>query len=310
MSRLLEIQEKLQDTSAALAQIEREVATSPPSSMLGLMADSILKRQKRLEAEFREAVNTAGIEICTYRLFAENQQPTLIGIANALIDFQSMFTVVYDARKNGRKFTAKVAPDIAAACSFGIAYTFSGSVGIVLSISGRQNLIGGTDFDETIDTIFEMAAAKTSEEILGFSRKLGPAPIRLLNQWATDLVRNGLGVEVKWQHDRKCPPSLLMQHQEMSSLSKTIAQTSDKSVSSCESTGMLLGADVLRASFHFLTDAGQEIRGTFRDAISDKQTVELPKRYAAYLTVTRQIQFATEVQSETFFLDRLESVKQ
>lgn len=61
MSKLRDIQEQLQDTEAALAELERAVAGGPLPSLLS-MAKSLEKRQRELKDEFNAAAKDESIK--------------------------------------------------------------------------------------------------------------------------------------------------------------------------------------------------------------------------------------------------------
>jgi hypothetical protein len=89
---------------------------------------------------------------------------------------------------------------------------------------------------------------------------------------------------------------------ELRTLQETIARTSEDMSEPLTAAGMLVGADSMRRTFHFVTDADRDIRGTFTDAISNKKTAELPKRYTASLVKTTKLQFSTEEENVSYFL--------
>ena len=53
MSEILELQHKLQDTSATIAQLEQAIAANPTSDILRLNLESLSKRFDILDAEFK-----------------------------------------------------------------------------------------------------------------------------------------------------------------------------------------------------------------------------------------------------------------
>jgi hypothetical protein len=53
-TEILEIQENIQDTTAALGQLERALAENPTSRSLGLSGKSLQKRLQVLERKVRE----------------------------------------------------------------------------------------------------------------------------------------------------------------------------------------------------------------------------------------------------------------
>ncbi|HEY1380571.1 MAG TPA: hypothetical protein VGF55_27465, partial [Gemmataceae bacterium] len=108
MSALLDIQEKLQDTAAMLAELERELARFPNDRGLRLNYQSVEKRKVKLESELEAVTASLGLELCRYRVVPEQDRIKLAGLAGALGDFQSLVTVFYDAIKSGPKRRSKV----------------------------------------------------------------------------------------------------------------------------------------------------------------------------------------------------------
>jgi hypothetical protein len=121
MSALLDIQEKLQDTAAMLAELERELARFPDDKGLRLNYQSIEKRNGRLESELAAVTAGMGLELCRYRVVPAQERIKLAGLAGVLGDYQSLVTNFYDALKNGPKQRGKVSAEIAAATAFDFA---------------------------------------------------------------------------------------------------------------------------------------------------------------------------------------------
>ncbi len=307
MTKLLEIQEKLQDTTIAIVELEKRAIEYPQSSEIGLMTKSIEKRQRVLLSELSVEANSLGIDVCTYRIFGERERHTLRALVQTLGDFQTMVSTVYDAVKSKiPKIRARITPEIIAETEFNFAYTFPGSVGVVLTIPNQRLLGIESHLDQTFSEIASMTQAKDSSEVLNFAKRLGAASIRTLYNWAFDHDDLGLGVSIEWRRDQAIRNRLLTQQPEFEKLHKTIEQTSDQTITEREVVGQLEGADVIRKSFHIKSDTGQDIRGTFTDAISESQTVELPKRYRAFITTKEQIKYSTEEEIVLHHLTRLE----
>jgi hypothetical protein len=74
MSQILDIQEKLQDTGAAIAQLEKAVALGPQSPSLIAMRKSLEKRLRNLEADFQIAASRAGIDVCSFTGFSQKAE--------------------------------------------------------------------------------------------------------------------------------------------------------------------------------------------------------------------------------------------
>jgi hypothetical protein len=309
MSRLLEIQANLQDTTAAIAQLEKEAMKDPKSPSLNLIAMSLEKRQKVLESDFWVEANALGIDVCTYHILGEHERQPLRALVQALGDFQIMVSTVYDAVKSRvPKTRARITPEIAAETEFRFAYTFPGSLGVVLTIPNQRLLGIESHLDESILEIAKMAKAQDTSEVLAFAKRLGPASVRTLYRWAFDHDTLGIGANIEWRREHNIRSRSLTQQPEFERLHKTIEQTSDQTIEERKVIGLLEGADIIRKSFRIKTDTGEDIRGLFTDAISEEQTVELPKRYRAIIITKEQIKYSTEEEIISHQLVKLEPI--
>jgi hypothetical protein len=309
MTRLLEIQEKLQDTTIAMVELEKKALEHPQSSDIGLIRRSLEKRQSVLLSELSVEADNLGIDVCTYRIFSERERQTLRALVQTLGDFQTMVSTVYDAVKSKvPKIRARITPEIIKETEFNFAYTFPGSVGVVLTIP-NQRLLGIESYlDQTFSEIANMAQVKDSSEVLNFAKRLGVASIRTLYSWAFDHDNLGLGVNIEWRRAKTIRNRLLTQRPEFERLHKTIEQTSEQTVKEREIIGQLEGADVIKKTFHIKSDTGEEFKG-FTDIISESQTVELPKRYKAVIITREQIKYSTEEEIVSHQLIKLESIQ-
>jgi hypothetical protein len=302
MADLLDIQEKLQDTNAAIAMLEREVASSGPSlPSTKLSLDSLQKRQRQLQAEFDAIAADIGVDICSYRMIPDGARASLASVASSLGDFQAMFSLFYDAVQNGPKLTSQIRPEVAVISTLDFGYTFPGSLGIVFTLKNEQNLFE-RQFDQTVDAIFRVMRANSTEAILGDARKLGPAPIRLILKWANDQIRFGLSTDIEWKRGGQVHHKLLIQPPELRVLRETIEKTSDETVDEFTIVGELLAADTTRKTFRMTTEQGIEIHGSFKDAIGPDHAVKLPRRHRARIRKTRREAVATGQEQVDYFL--------
>jgi hypothetical protein len=310
MIRLLELQERLRDTSAAMAELERASVKEPNSPSLMVMAESLRKRKSVLDSEYSTEADSLGIDICTYRIFGEHDHQTLRALVQTLGDFQSLVSTVYDAVKSKvPKMRARMSADVVAETEFGFGYIFPGSVGVVLTIPNQRLLGIESELDESILGISSMAKAKDPAEVLQYAKKFGGASIRALYRWAYDHDELGLGASIEWKRNQVIRSHLLTQQPELKRLHETIGMTSEEIITELEINGTLVGAEVTRKTFHILLDNGENIRGSFQDAISEAQTAELPSRYRAFIVKREQIKYSTEEPIVSYDLNKLERIQ-
>lgn len=309
MSKLSEIQEKLLETNAAIEEVQKAIINDPKSQSLSVTIKSLEKRYEKLEADFQTEVNNLGIDVCSYRIFGEESYPTLRALSSILGDFQNLVSTVYDAIKTAvPKVRARISSDISAETEFRFGYTYPGSLGVVLTIPNQRLLFGESYLDESLRVISEMAKVHDSPDVLKYAKRLGPASIRSLYNWAYDHAESGLGVDIEWRRQQIIHTRLLAQRPELERLHQTINLTSEERISEQTVTANLVGVELTRRSFHLKLDTGEDIRGSLSEDIdiSEKQTVELPRRYVAQIRKTEKIRYSTEQEDISYNLLKLE----
>ncbi len=310
MTRLLELQERLQETRAILARVERAVAEQPDRPSLISQAKSLTVQLRNLEADFAVEADRLGMDVCSYRIFSDSGHLPLHPLAQGLVDFQSLVTVVYDAHKTSvPKERAKVAPNIKSETSFNFGYTFSGSLGVVLTIENARTLILGSHLDESMKKLFSLVKVSRISDIRVFTENLGLASIRAMHKWASGHAKAGLGVDIEWRRENVVRANLLAQQPELAKLCLMIEETSDEEKTSFSMHGELVSVDVETRRFKLKGESGDIIGGSYEDAISDSHRVKLPgHHYRAHLTKTQRVQYSTDAEEAEYHLERLEEL--
>lgn len=303
MSALFDIIEKIQDTEAALARAEKAVARNPHTASLDITVKSIQKRREMLQSEFDEIAKEQKLDVCSYRIFSENRDNIKItSLANALYDFQSLFTTVFDAIKNGPKERARIDANTANNSSFDFGYCFSGSAGIVMTMPAELVLYGDSDLDRTITEIFAMASATTPDQLRSHAKRLGIASIRKTYRWVTDHLQAGAGADIQWRKNNDNNQKIFIQVPQLEELQRSILGTSDETEATVETYGQLVGFDANLHRFHFKTEEGVDMRGETSPKIGTSHTLEVPRNYNITALVRRKIYYATEQEDVTYYL--------
>lgn len=308
MIELTALQEELQDLNALIAKHERTLASHSEAKSLWANIQTLKRRRQTLEDDFLEAAAKVEIDVCSYRLIPGESRPTIMALSKALSDFQSLLSLVYSALKEGPKRTAKLSVQVMNDTFLGFAYSFTGSIGFVMTLPNERLLLGETYLDQAMQTICQIAKATTSQQIADFAKKLGPPPVRAMYQWANDHVESGLGVDIEWRRREQVRSNLFVQEPQLERLKEVIEETSEEKEEEFEVVGNLIGADVKRKTFHLETVGGGEMKGVFADAISTEQTVELPKPYSARIRKRMKIVYSMEEEKTEYFLLRLKAI--
>jgi hypothetical protein len=307
MSALLELQERLEEVGAAIGRLEPALAEERSPSLVANL-HSLQNYRLRLEQEFIEEANERGQDVCSYRLFSENFRPTASALASALGGFQRALSVSFQALKNGPKDTVSVTKETVRDTELGIAYTFPGSFGVVMTLRNDVLLLEQpTILDEAIDTVFSIAKAEDPAALARIAKSVGHAPVRAMFKWASGHASSKTGADIDWRRGEQIRNTLVRQYPQIQALHDAIEDTSDEQVQIIDVVGTLVGADLYTRRFHFVSEA-ENMKGVFRDAISESQTATLPSRYYAKIQRTTKTRLSTEKQELSYFLLKLAPV--
>src|SRR5262245_32805524 len=141
MSRLSELEREIQNATEAVARAERTAAMHPdyPSAFVTLR--SAEKYRENLIEQFDKEISLYKLNACSYRIeYDEIFGPSIHGITSAVGLFQDIFTNIYHALKNGVKKRMKISSDSLEATRLEFAYTFSGSVGFMMTLKNEVSL--------------------------------------------------------------------------------------------------------------------------------------------------------------------------
>jgi hypothetical protein len=303
MSKISDITAELRDTVQSLARLEKGSVNLTTSRSFLLNQQALQKRQTSLEEQLEHLASQQQTDVVNYRLFSDSDDSmSITAVAKTLTDFQEWLTTIYDALKNGPKERDRRDAEVVSTTRLNFAYSYAGSVGVVMTMPAEQLLIGETNLDKAVETIFKLVKAKSTEEIATYAKSLGPATIRRMYRWVTDHLESGVGADIEWRRNQSVKSSLLIQQQELRELQATIGATSEETETTIEIPGVLIGADIDRRTFHLRIEGDEDVSGTMSPLIGTKVTLELGKRYTATILRKTKTIYVTEKDEITNFL--------
>jgi hypothetical protein len=286
MSRLADLQKDLQGAAAAVAHAERTLAAHPNVPSVRATLQAIQSRRASLEEQFFAAADELGLDACGYRIEMEGSTASISGLTSVLGTFQKLFTTVYDALERGaKKKAAKNSERAIADTNLGFAYTFPGSVGVMMTLANDRFLFE-SKLDAAMEKTFDLIRAKDTDELQLLTDLVGVPAIRLIHQWAEENVKAGFGADIVWQRDDVVKRQVRVQAPEIAQKAATIKAMSAKET--VVVVGELLDVKVSDHTFQMqLRD--KIIHGSFDKAISTQNPAKLPKVYRATLNIMEKI---------------------
>jgi tetratricopeptide (TPR) repeat protein len=245
------------------------------------------------------------VDLIRYRLIRSSDIYAVEAVADSVHAFQRSFTGAADYLESGPKQKARFSREIEDKTRLNFAYTFPGSLGIVLAVENkRENLFREGEYDQVIDIFEQFLSVDDEHEAIDASRQLGSALITQLCRWAdvnakwdnsVDFVLNrGDGVR-RGEHVPK---------NRFIDLSSIFHHAVDTEPYPFEAEGMLVGLDIEIGSFHFVVPGGESYKGSLSDDfVKEKTTVGA--RYLASIIEDRRRVVATGVETRSFTLKKL-----
>lgn len=231
MSRLAELQRHIQETGVAIARAERALASHPEFLSTEATLRGYLKMHENLETQFRAEAAAFELDVCSYRIVPEGDRPTVSGLTAVLSEFQRLFTTAYDVVINGPKQVAKAGDAIERATSLGLAYTFPGSFGVMMTLENKRRLFGDSEMrlDDAMHGVFELMSITNPGEALMASRKYGVAALRVAHQWAKASADAQFGADIAWLRADQAKGRINLQRPEVVRLESAIRHTTKES---------------------------------------------------------------------------------
>lgn len=306
MSDVVSLAADIQNATALLAELQRAVVEQPGSKALLLSVGSVQARLADLEAEFKSEAAILGLGVCTYRLFGDHPTYNAGGLGAALERFQGLISTVYSAVKSGEpRRSARLSDEVLRESTLGFGFSFAGSVGFALTLPTQPQLFEDP-INESVTLAFKMARATSPEAVRDYARRLGPASVRRLYEWARVHEEHALGADIAWMGLRPLSTELLLQPPEFSRLRGLIEVVSEEQNEPIVLSAMLVGLDSETGTFHARFDDGDEVRGHLGSEILFSEPARIPARHTLWLNRKTITRLATGLETVSWTLDRME----
>lgn len=303
MSAIQELQVRLQSTNALIARY-RETLDLPSTTPIEAKALRINMRAlealaKRLEAAFLEHAAAESLGVYKYWILTSDANPSLGGVGEAWSKLQALYATVY------KSLTRKLSAATVSLPQLGFAYSFPGSVGVVVTLPAKpagEALLAGSPVEEASDIVFDLIESKGVQQV---AQRLGPAPIQAMNDWLDVHVANHYGLAIEWKEDNVVKREVKVDSGEVASLQALVKDTKTRHTVTLE--GWLNKVDDKEKIFRIQADNGDEIEGRYGDdVIQPEHAASIPARYkATILTITEMIYSGKRPKPE-IILERLE----
>lgn len=302
MSTLLEIQSRLFDNDAETKRLQLELARNPNDFGIAIALESVEKFGNELRQAFAEEAAKIEESVLDYRLCINER----IGISqvNDIIDnFQNLFSLVYDAITTKKpKNTAKITKKAREETSFGFGYTYSGSIGIALTLKTPKDNLFGSDIDLAMKETLAMINNEDPESIKDLILRYGLGTFKALKDWVNSHITNNIEAEINWDKNTDNAVSERIELSRLTRVKNNLepkeTQTVDQIISTC---GILQGFNYAASNFNIKIEDDEEdniITGTIDNNLAHEQTTGKTYNFK----IIKRIQISNTGEKTSFIL--------
>ncbi|WP_066481028.1 MULTISPECIES: hypothetical protein [unclassified Sphingomonas] len=305
----LEALSAAREHTSIVQRMEHALRADPLNERLSLGLGSARRRADRSQQILQGVAESSQIDLIRYRLIRASDVYAVEAVADSVQSFQRSFTGAADFLEFGPKQKARYSQEIEDKTRLNFAYTFPGSLGIVLAVeNNRQNLFHEGDYDGIIDVFDQFLSVKDEFEAVDASRKLGSALITQLCRWVDVNAKWDNSVDLVLKRGDGVQRGEFVPKNRFIDLHGIFHDATDEEPYDFEVAGMLVGLDIEIGSFHFVVPGGESYRGKLADNFVKEQTT-VGAHYTASIGERLKRVVATGVETHSYTLNALVPTK-
>ena len=287
MSDIQALFENINDLEATLAEIGRSVEGEPLSPAASLMVKSLEGRRDELREMAEELAADRMVDICDYRILptALNQYPVK-EVGQSLSRWQDTLTAFFAAVREKKAYIrATFSEEIEKLSTLNFAFSYRGSLGVVMYVPNDQLLLTDSDLDVAVEAIMSMVDTETVADVRQIAERFGKAAVKSFFDWSKVHTDADLSAEIKWQRGKEVRFERVVQPLDLARVQGLIKIAAHRVDHTDHYTGVLVALDTKGKAFKmsFPDPDVPDIYGKF-DEHFDWQTKHLvPARYRAQL---------------------------
>lgn len=308
MSDYGSVAEKARRAFASLARVEAAARLEPDSAALQIKLASRRRFAEEIKSRLYRISEMEQVEVCDYRLVPQyTERFALSHVSRSLLDYQNVFSQVYDAIKNGPKKRAIIGKEAEAESSLEFAYSYSGSLGVVLLAPSQRDFFTG-QLDTSIDALFQVIEISNTFDVRDLAKSLGEAVVKRIHDWSEVNVKAGFAVDLQWSRSDGRKLANFVDVDQLQNIASVISATSDLEVTDIDITGTLVGVGYQTGFFHFVVANGEDYRGGLSEEYDRTSEVKVPGNYRAMISQSVTTHYATGREEKHYKLKRLLAV--
>lgn len=305
MSDYAFVADRAKKAFASLARMEDAVARDPKDRAAAFNLVSVRRAAERARADFERLAEINRIEVCQYRMVpVDEPRYGLAHVSKSLLEYQYLFSQIYDAFRNGKKIRATIGHDAEVESTLEFAFSHSGSLNVVLLARSERDFFEG-NLDKPIEALYQIMDINDLDAVKDVAQSLGRAVVKRVHDWSKANVEAGFSADIQWKRSDGRLMRQMIDKSQMSRIVEYIGSTSDEQSTEIEVIGMLVGGNVSSMTFHISVPNGETYNGHMLEDAELPSDLILGRMYIAEIRTSETYHYATQRTVTTFFLSKL-----
>lgn len=299
--------ERLRRAQEALSQAERVAADFPDDRYVRANLVSLRTDVAELVVHWEAEARAEQREIVRYRLVPlQATEYAIRSVSRSLLDFQELFSQVFDALKNGGKQRARLTAEVLQETCFNFAFSYPGSLGVAMSIDAANPGLFEGKFDAAIQAFMQVVDVRDEEELRDLAKTLGSAVVKKTFDWSRVNLAASYSVDLNWTTARGVRFGGMIDVDRFRHLVEVIGRTSDTETSTLVLGGLLTGFDGQVRKFRFVGDDDRACTGVLAESFAAKAIWRVNAPYEATIEKDETLSYATQETRIDYRLKHLE----
>lgn len=275
MSDYAYVADRAKKAFASVSKIEAALQRAPDDVALQINLRSMKRVADRALDELEKLAALNFIEVCKYRMVpVPNAGYDLGRVSKALLEYQNLFSQLYDSFRNGPKSKAVIGREARLESSLEFAYSYSGSLGVVLLTKSDRDFLTGS-LDDAIESIYQIIEINDIDAVRDIATARGRAVVKRVYDWSNSLAEGGFSVDIQWRRSDGKLLSEMVDRNRLEKIAGFIIEAADTQIDDVLVEGILVGANRETGAFQISVPDGETYKGHFDESfvVPDEMTV-------------------------------------
>jgi hypothetical protein len=288
MSDLQTLFEDINDIEATIAEINRAAEGDAFSPATTLMVKSLEHRRSELRDMAEALAAERLVDICDYRILPSqlNRYP-IKEVGQSLSRWQealtSFFAAVRDKKPRARAIFSE---EIERLSTLNFAFSYQGSLGVVMYVPNDQLLMSDTDLDIAVNAIMALVDTQTVSDVRQVADQFGKAAVKSFFDWSKVHTEADISADIKWQRGKEVKLERLVQPEDLERVQAIIKIADNREESIDSYVGVLVALNVKGSGsfkMSFPDPALPDVAGKFDPNFNWQMPHRVPATYRATL---------------------------